>query len=163
MEELLSDVLSDGWAHDLFLLALAYALALPLAIDRERRSSSAGLRTFPLVALASCGFLISGSNAMGPEISDNALARLQYGLMNGIGFIGGGAIFRSDDAVEGTATASAIWCTGAIGAAVANEQFVIACALSAASALTFIFGHRFKRDVRWIRQKPDSDPGTPDA
>ena len=35
-------------------LAFAFALAIPIGWDRERRARSAGLRTFPLVALASC-------------------------------------------------------------------------------------------------------------
>jgi hypothetical protein len=38
-------------------LAFAYGLALPIGWDREREERSAGLRTFPLVALASCGFV----------------------------------------------------------------------------------------------------------
>jgi hypothetical protein len=38
-------------------LAFAYVLALPTGWDRERNERSAGLRTFPLVAVASCGFV----------------------------------------------------------------------------------------------------------
>lgn len=38
-------------------LAIAYLLALPIAWDREQEKRSAVLRTFPLVAIASCGFL----------------------------------------------------------------------------------------------------------
>ncbi len=38
-------------------LALAYVLALPIGWDREREERSAGLRTFPLVAIAACGFV----------------------------------------------------------------------------------------------------------
>ena len=38
-------------------LAAAFALAVPIGWDREKRARSAGLRTFPLVALASCGFV----------------------------------------------------------------------------------------------------------
>ena len=34
-------------------LAFAYVLALPIGWDRERNERSAGLRTFPLVAVAS--------------------------------------------------------------------------------------------------------------
>ncbi|HSH80757.1 MAG TPA: MgtC/SapB family protein [Herpetosiphonaceae bacterium] len=39
-------------------LAIAYGLAFPIGWDREKGSRSAGLRTFPLVAMASCGFII---------------------------------------------------------------------------------------------------------
>ncbi len=45
---------------DFVSLTIAYALALPIGWDREKGSRSAGLRTFPLVAMASCGFIIIG-------------------------------------------------------------------------------------------------------
>lgn len=38
-------------------LALAYLLAVPIGWDREKAERSAGLRTFPLVAIASCSFI----------------------------------------------------------------------------------------------------------
>jgi hypothetical protein len=38
-------------------LAFAYVLALPIGWDREHNERSAGLRTLPLVAVASCGFI----------------------------------------------------------------------------------------------------------
>ena len=38
-------------------LAAAFALAIPIGWDREKKARSAGLRTFPLVAMASCGFV----------------------------------------------------------------------------------------------------------
>ena len=38
-------------------LGIAYVLAIPIAWNREREDRSAGLRTFPLVAIASCGFV----------------------------------------------------------------------------------------------------------
>jgi len=48
-------------AHVL-VLTIAYALAFPIGWEREKKARSAGLRTFPLVALASCGF-VQGSEA----------------------------------------------------------------------------------------------------
>jgi len=43
---------------NLIQLGIAYALALPMAYDRERSKDGAGLRTFPLVAVASCGYAL---------------------------------------------------------------------------------------------------------
>ena len=40
---------------NLYHLGVAYIFALPLALDRERSARGAGLRTFPLVAVAACG------------------------------------------------------------------------------------------------------------
>lgn len=71
-------------------LVVAYLLALPIGWDREKSERSAGLRTFPLVAIASCGFIQATENltAGNPE----ATARIVEGLITGMGFIGGGAI-----------------------------------------------------------------------
>lgn len=38
-------------------LVFAYLLVLPIGWDRERNGRSAGLRTFPLVAIADCCFI----------------------------------------------------------------------------------------------------------
>jgi putative Mg2+ transporter-C (MgtC) family protein len=117
-------------------LIIAYVLALPIAFDRERSQRSAGLRTFPIVSLASCGFLLLARQALGDDA--DALARVLYGLMTGIGFIGGGAIIKQAGSTHGTATAASIWCTGAIGAAVAFDRFGIALALALFTFLTLL-------------------------
>lgn len=116
-------------------ILFAYVLALPLAWDRERSQIPVGLRTFPLVAVASCGFVLMGAQiAAGNE---RALARVIQGLMTGIGFVGGGAIIKDKGTVQGTATAVSIWTTGAIGAAVAVNMLEIAVVLSVVNFLTF--------------------------
>jgi putative Mg2+ transporter-C (MgtC) family protein len=109
-------------------IGAAFVLALPLGWERERAERSAGLRTFPLVAMASCGYIMLTSSVLGnhPE----GQARVIEGLITGIGFIGGGAILKSDGTVRGTATAASIWNTGAIGAAVAFGRYEIAILLS---------------------------------
>lgn len=115
-------------------LTVAYLLALPIGWNRELEERSAGLRTFPLVAVATCGFiqateqLASGS----PE----AMARIIEGLITGMGFIGGGAILRREESVKGTATAASLWVTGAIGVAAGLESYGVAIMLAAFTALT---------------------------
>lgn len=114
-------------------LLIAYALALPIGWDRETASRSAGLRTFPLVAMASCGFMITGIDVLADGESQ---ARVMYGIITGIGFIGGGAILKTGANVAGTATAASLWNTGAIGLAVAWHNYEIAIALSVMNFLT---------------------------
>ena len=42
-------------------LGIAYILALPVGWNRESKEKrNAGLRTFPLVAISSCGYMIVG-------------------------------------------------------------------------------------------------------
>lgn len=126
-------------------LGIAYLLALPIGWDREAESRGVGLRTFPLVAAACCGYLLIGMDVL--EGSE-AHARMMYGLMSGIGFIGGGAILKTNDTVSGTATAAAIWSTGAIGTAVAWQRYEIALLLSLFTFVTL----RFLRPLKQMAQ-----------
>lgn len=114
---------------NLIKLLIAFAVTLPVAWDREKKSRSMGLRTFPLVAMASCGFVLVAADIVGFD-DPNAQARIIQGLMTGIGFVGGGAILKDGGSVEGTATAASIWGTGVIGAAVAYGRYEIAIAVS---------------------------------
>lgn len=109
-------------------LAAAYALALPIAWNREKEDRSAGLRTFPLVALASCGFVQATETLLAG--SPDGLAKVLEGVITGVGFIGGGAILKQGDAVRGTATAASLWATGAIGLAVGLAVYDVAVTIS---------------------------------
>ena len=128
--------------YHLLQLATAYILALPIGWDREAGSRGVGLRTFPLVAAGCCGYLLIGQEVVS---GSEAYARLMYGLMSGIGFIGGGAILKTDRNVSGTATAAAIWSTGAIGMAVAFHRYEIAISLSLVTFFTLRFIKPLKR------------------
>ena len=115
-------------------LLVAYLLAFPIGWNREHEERSAGLRTFPLVAVATCGFIQAAESmtATTPE----AMARIIEGLITGMGFIGGGAILRREDSVKGTATAASLWITGAIGVAVGLGSYDVAVMLSIATVVT---------------------------
>ena len=124
-------------------LAIAYLLALPIGWNREREERSAGLRTFPLVAVATCGFIQAAEaiTASSPE----AMARIVEGLITGMGFIGGGAILRLKDSVKGTATAASLWVTGAIGTSAGLGSYDVAVMLSAITVVTLWLLSPFKR------------------
>ena len=134
---------SQVW-FNLMHLGIAYILALPVAMDRESASRSAGLRTFPLVAMAACGYTLVGFSILG---STDAEARVLQGIITGIGFIGGGAILKSNSSVTGTATAASIWTTGLIGIAVAADRYEIAILLSVLMFLTLRFGKKIKSNI----------------
>ena len=109
-------------------ILIAFLLAMPIAFDRELESHSVGLRTFPLVAMASCGFVLIGLNAEGPN--SELVSRIMQGVITGVGFIGGGAILKGEQSAHGTATAASLWNTSAIGAAVAFGRYDLAFILS---------------------------------
>lgn len=124
-------------------LAIAFVLALPVAWDREQRTRIMGLRTFPLVAMATCGFVLVAQSFIPPEAAD-AQARVIQGLVSGIGFIGGGAILKGKDRVLGTASAASIWLMGAIGVAVAYDNLEVALILALADLFVLRVLSRFK-------------------
>jgi putative Mg2+ transporter-C (MgtC) family protein len=128
----------------LILMGVAYLLAMPIAWDREKHDRSAGLRTFPLVAMASCGFMLVGLHTMADS---GALARIMQGIIGGIGFIGGGAILKNKNTVTGTATAASLWGTGAIGVAVAWKNLEIAITISLITFTTFALLKKFVSEV----------------
>jgi putative Mg2+ transporter-C (MgtC) family protein len=132
-------------------LAFAYVLALPIGWDREHNERSAGLRTFPLVAVASCGFVQATEGITGN--SPEAQARIIEGLITGIGFIGGGAIVKQAGAVQGTATAAGLW---AVGAAVGLGSYDVAIVVT----LFTIFTFRILSPVKQ-QKTPGDDIGPP--
>jgi putative Mg2+ transporter-C (MgtC) family protein len=132
------ETIFDGARFDLLphaaALLIAYLLSFPIGWNREHEERSAGLRTFPLVAVATCGFVQAAESmtAGSPE----AMARIIEGLITGMGFIGGGAILRLENSVKGTATAASLWTTGAIGVAVGLGSLDVAVLLSLATIVT---------------------------
>lgn len=146
---ILENLTSIDWQEmvsNLLLLTVAFVLALPIGLDRERSRRAFGLRTFPIVAMVSCGFMLVGMSVID---STDGEARVMMGIITGIGFIGGGAILTSENKVRGTASAASIWNTGAIGVAVAFSRFEIAIVLAALNVLTlWLFSGQVKEQVR---------------
>lgn len=126
----------DSLLDSLGALLLAFVLALPIAWHREVTARHLGLRTLPLVSVASCSYVLVGVTIAGD--APDPLARIIQGLITGIGFIGGGAILKSGDEVYGTSTAAAVWATGAVGAAVATSRLELAVAIALLTFLTFL-------------------------
>jgi putative Mg2+ transporter-C (MgtC) family protein len=127
---------------NLYQIGLAFLLALPIAFNREYVASGAGLRTYPLVSIACCAFMLV---AMDVYEGSDAEARVMYGIITGMGFIGGGAIVKHSGKAIGTANAAGIWLTGAIGLSVAYSRYEIALVLSVIGFLIFQFGSYLKK------------------
>ncbi len=125
------EILVFDWqlaGSNLLRLVIAFVLAFPLAWDRGKSERNLGLRTFPIVGVASCGYMLIALH-MAPD-NPEALMRALQGLLGGMGFIGGGAILKDGGRVRGLATAASLWSTGAIGAAVAFHREEIALLLA---------------------------------
>jgi putative Mg2+ transporter-C (MgtC) family protein len=137
-------------------MALSYVFALPAGWQGEREGGILGIRTFPIVAVASCGYMliaVQGTAGVGD-------LRALQGLMTGIGFVGGGAILREGATVHGTAAAASVWSTGAVGAAVAYGRLDVAFVLAILNFLTLRALLPIKRrlDRRDNAARPPVDP-----
>ena len=123
-------------------LTIAFMLALLIGWNREQEDRSAGMRTFPLVAIAACGFVQAVEVLLRNE--PQGMARVVGGVITGIGFIGGGAILKGGGEVQGTATAASLWATGAIGVAVGLANYDVALVICLFTVLTLSVLGRLK-------------------
>ncbi len=123
--------------QNLVRLLVALILAIPMAWERGIGAQSVGFRTFPIVGMASCGFVLIARIAAAEDSS--ILGNAIQGLLSGIGFIGGGAILKVRSNVQGLVTAASIWNTGAMGIAVALGELEIAVFLSLINFLALYF------------------------
>lgn len=130
-------------------LLVAYVLALPIGFNREQSDIQFGMRTFPLVAVVTCGFMLVGISVLD---STEAESRVFEGIVTGIGFLGGGAILKNGGSVMGTATAASIWNTGAIGIAVAFNRYEIAIVLSLLNYVTLRLIEGVKKQVKEVKE-----------
>jgi putative Mg2+ transporter-C (MgtC) family protein len=114
-----------GWPLNAVVrLVLAAVAGGLVGVEREVRGRQAGFRTNLLVCLGSAvAMIVSNRLAFmhwphGPEHAVTVdPARIAYGVMAGIGFLGAGAILKSDGNVRGLTTAAGLWCVAAIGLA----------------------------------------------
>lgn len=131
---------SIDWGQTLFylsVLAINYAITLPLAFERTWRSPGhLGFRTISLVSISCCAFVLM---ALAVFTEESAQSKFFYGVLTGIGFIGGGALFRSDKGVYGTASAASVWAAAGIGIANGLGCIEIALVLSILATITLHF------------------------
>jgi putative Mg2+ transporter-C (MgtC) family protein len=95
-------------------VALAGALASAIGWQRHHAGRPAGMRTHALVAMAAALFTIAGVYGFEPSASRDP-TRIAAQIVTGIGFLGAGTIFRSENQVFGLTTAASLWYVGALG------------------------------------------------
>ena len=116
-----------GWPGEAFveLLLAAFAGGI-VGLEREVRGRQAGFRTNILVALGSALVMIVSNRvafhdwprAPGAHVNIQVdPARIAYGVMTGVGFLGAGIIVQYRGSVRGLTTAAGIWCVAGLGLA----------------------------------------------
>jgi len=92
-------------------LSVAVGLGAAIGFERQWRHRLAGLRTNTLVALGSASFVLFSLIAPGESNPTRVAAQ----VVSGIGFLGGGVIFKEGLTVRGLNTAATLWCSAAVG------------------------------------------------
>ena len=129
-------------------LALAALLGAVIGVEREWRDRTAGLRTHMLVCLGSASFTIVSAygftewyDAIPADQRLNVVSdptRIAAQIVTGIGFLGAGAIFRSDDGVRGLTTAASLWMMAAIGLSTGAGYYELAVASTVLMLLVLV-------------------------
>lgn len=107
-------------------LLLASGLGLMIGMERAWRHKVASLRTFSMISAGSCLFTIMSVNAVPAGASHYDITRIAAQIVAGVGFLGGGVIFKTANRIEGITTAAMIWLTAAIGMSCGFNQGRIA-------------------------------------
>ena len=92
-----------------------------IGMERQYRSSPAGFRTHILVCLSSTLLMLAAVHQVRwltdtpTDIIRIDPVRMAHGVLTGIGFLCGGAIFREGFNIRGLTTAASLWTTSAVG------------------------------------------------
>jgi putative Mg2+ transporter-C (MgtC) family protein len=112
----------------LFRLGVSFLLGGLIGLEREWHRQSAGLRTHIVICLGST--LLTLMSIYLPQTFTHFQAgdpaRIAAQVVSGIGFLGGGAIFRMGVNVRGLTTAASIWVVAGIGMVVGAGMYVAA-------------------------------------
>lgn len=112
--------------REIFLrLTVAAALGAIIGIERDMRRRPAGIRTSCFVCLATALFTIL-SGEIARVLGDTGSTRIASNIVQGIGFLGAGAILKEAGGRVGMTTAATIFVEAAIGMAAGGGLYAIA-------------------------------------
>ena len=95
----------------------ALLLGMLIGAERNWHRKLAGQRTFAIIAVGSCLYTLLSIYGNSDPTAKFDVTRVAAQIVTGIGFVGGGVIFKTTNHVEGVTTAALIWLAGAIGMA----------------------------------------------
>jgi putative Mg2+ transporter-C (MgtC) family protein len=144
----------------IFIIQLIVALLLGMTIGTERSMAhkTAGMRTFGLVALGSCLFVIISEVVNATYFSQGATIeplRMAASVITGIGFIGAGTILFRKHHLVGLTSAAGLWVAAGIGVAVGFKLFVIAIATTFLTLITFTILWHIEEKVKHLSIEDD--------
>jgi putative Mg2+ transporter-C (MgtC) family protein len=133
---------------DLHKLLAAVLVGLTLGAEREYRSKPAGLHTLTLICLGSTIFTML-SIKLGTAVSYD---RIAANIVTGVGFLGAGVIFRTENGVSGLTTAAIVWVTAALGMAIGVGNALLALGGAALTMAVLLALGKFERWLENLNQ-----------
>ena len=119
--------------QEIYELLVAVLVGSVIGFEREYNGKATGLRTMILICVGSTLFTI-----LSFKIGGDA-GRIAANIITGVGFIGGGIIFRENNKVVGLTTAATVWSTAALGMNIGSGHYELAI-VSAILVITILFG-----------------------
>src|SRR6202045_3883971 len=111
--------------HEIFFrLGFAALLGAAIGVERDAHRRPAGIRTSAFVCMGSALFTIL-SFELAHRFGDTSPTRIASNLVQGIGFLGAGAILREAGGLVGLTTAATIFVEAAIGMAVGGGLYAV--------------------------------------
>lgn len=141
----------EAFLDDLTRLGIALLLGAMIGVERQLAGQAAGLRTHVLVSMGAAVFTLAGLAATGAE-NPTDVSRVVQGVAAGVGFIGAGAIMRSDhdSNVRGLTTAGSIWVAAAMGTTAGLGEWALAAAAGCATLVVLVV---LKPVSRWLSRR----------
>lgn len=106
-------------------LVFAAAMGALIGVERDLRRRPAGIRTSMFVCLATALFTIV-SQELSHLWGDTSATRIASNIVQGVGFLGAGAIIKDSAGLVGMTTAATVFVEAAIGMASGGGFFAIA-------------------------------------
>jgi len=133
---------------------------LIIGVERELKGKVAGIRSNLLICLGvtlftSASFYYAQLN---PNIDPT---RIIGQIITGIGFLGGGAIYRSENRIIGYTTAAFIWCMSAIGVLIGSGLYSLSIGITIGIVLVTLLLEKLEKLMK--SKKFEEDDKGPDS
>jgi len=109
----------------LYRMLFAAGMGALIGVERDLRRRPAGIRTSMFVCLATALFTIL-SQQLAHAWGDSSGTRIASNIVQGIGFLGAGAILKEGGGLVGMTTAATIFVEAAIGMAAGGGYYAVA-------------------------------------
>ncbi len=128
--------------------ALTFVLSFLFGIERQRSHKPIGFGTFVFVAVGSCALGIVSIDL----VKDNPLPLLGA-TVTGIGFLGAGALIKTNDKIFGVTTAASIWIFAILGIIIGIGEYFVAVVVYLLIWAVILYDNYLERNGIGLYQK----------